>query len=76
MKPAVCQCAKSGFEHLEGSSPALPPTTQWGSEEPLSRITKDAGLQEPHLFDLRPIDKIVKCQPNARTTKVVEMSNL
>ncbi|CAD1480617.1 unnamed protein product, partial [Heterotrigona itama] len=33
------------------SSLALPPTTQWGSMEPLSRITKDARLQESH-FDL------------------------
>ena len=32
---AICQCVKSGFEHLEASSPALPSTTQWGSKEPL-----------------------------------------
>ncbi|CAD1477611.1 unnamed protein product, partial [Heterotrigona itama] len=41
--------AKSGFEHLGASSPALPPTTQWGSVEPLSRITKDARVQASHL---------------------------
>ena len=32
---AVCQFAKSRFEHLGASSLALPPTAQWGSEEPL-----------------------------------------
>ncbi|CAD1476065.1 unnamed protein product, partial [Heterotrigona itama] len=36
------------FEHLEASSLALSPT-EWSSEEPLSRITKDAKIQEPHL---------------------------
>ncbi|CAD1472075.1 unnamed protein product [Heterotrigona itama] len=41
--------AKSGFEHLGASSPALPSTTQWGSVEPLSRITKDARVQASHL---------------------------
>ncbi|CAD1474918.1 unnamed protein product, partial [Heterotrigona itama] len=43
------RCAESKFEHLETSSPTLPPTTPWGSEEPLSRITKDAGLRVSHL---------------------------
>ncbi|CAD1478540.1 unnamed protein product, partial [Heterotrigona itama] len=31
------------------SSTTLPSTTQWGSAEPLSRITKDASLQVSHL---------------------------
>ena len=47
------RCTKSRFEHLKTSSLALPPTTQWGSEEPLSRITKDARLQESHLVRTR-----------------------
>ncbi|CAD1474430.1 unnamed protein product, partial [Heterotrigona itama] len=39
----------SRFEHLKTSSLALPPATQWGFVEPLSRITKDARLRESHL---------------------------
>ncbi|CAD1472169.1 unnamed protein product, partial [Heterotrigona itama] len=44
------QCAKLRFEHLETNSLTLPPTTQWGSAEPLSRITKEARLRESHLI--------------------------
>ncbi|CAD1477492.1 unnamed protein product, partial [Heterotrigona itama] len=42
------RCAESRFEHLDASSLALPPTTQRGSAEPPSRITKDARLRESH----------------------------
>ncbi|CAD1473541.1 unnamed protein product [Heterotrigona itama] len=38
------------FEHLNASGSLTSPSTiQWGSEEPLSRITKDARLQESYL---------------------------
>ncbi|CAD1478585.1 unnamed protein product, partial [Heterotrigona itama] len=33
---------------FRGKCLTLPSTTQWGSTEPLSRITKDAGLQVSH----------------------------
>ncbi|CAD1473280.1 unnamed protein product, partial [Heterotrigona itama] len=48
-RKAKTTTCRSRFEHLEANNLALPPTTQWGSEEPLSRIIKDARVQESHL---------------------------
>ncbi|CAD1480478.1 unnamed protein product [Heterotrigona itama] len=65
------QCAASRFEHLETGSLTLPSTTQWGSTEPLSRITKDARLRESHLA---LSDSKIKLVVNSYAIKLVQNS--